>query len=57
MELKRKSLTARRAALLASTALIALLAACQGGTGTAGAPAATSSSDRGPGADHGDGGY
>ncbi|MGO8916816.1 MAG: hypothetical protein ACLQJR_13000 [Stellaceae bacterium] len=48
MELTRRSRTAKRATLLASTAIIALLGACQGpGSGASStAPATSSSGDK-----------
>ncbi len=52
MKAMRRSRTAKRAALLASTAVIALLSACQGSGGnavpSATAPAAVSSGDKTP---------
>jgi hypothetical protein len=62
MEPLQKSRMAKSAMLFASTAIIALLSACQGsesgaGTSSAAPASASTSSDRMHNADHGDGGY
>ncbi len=61
MELMRRSLMTKRATLLASTAIIALLGACQSSGGGAGAsstaPATASSNDKMPMPDPGAAGY
>lgn len=54
MDLMPRSLAGKRAILLASTAIIAVLSACQGSADTSpGAPAASSSRDKMPTPDQG----